>query len=178
MSRRISAFTAAVPTPLTLRDITLIWPAMPNCVLLVQSLTFPTEEFEEVRIPVGGTQVSMPTHVYKPGTWTFEVPDNVDARVRYELVNAYYNQGLHDIGLLIGNNVTWSDFSQSGGVDSTMISAVANQGVNVSTGVILCRAYIKSIGGVDFSKAASATEAVKWRVTVAYNYISKFSFTD
>lgn len=178
MSRRISAFTIAVPTPLTLRDITMIWPAMPQSMLLVQSLTFPTEEFEEVRIPVGGTTVSLPTHVYKPGTWTFEVPDNIGTSVRYELINAYYNQGLHDIGLVLGNVGDMFNFSSFGSTVSGILKAGASVVGGMSTGIILGRAYIKSIGGVDFSKGANAIEAVKWRVTVAYNYISRFSFKD
>lgn len=175
MSRKISVFTSAIPTPLTLRDITMIWPALPQSMLLVQSLTFPTEEFETVSIPVGGMSLPVPTHVYKPGSWSFTVPDNILSTVRLELWNAYYEQGLHDIGLVLGNLGDTFNFSSVGSAVSGLLKAGSVVTGSLATGCVLGGSFIRSISAVDFSNGGNATEAVQWRVTVNYSYIRKIS---
>lgn len=175
MSIKISAFTSAIPTPLTLRDITMIWPALVQSSLLVQSLTFPTEEFETVSVPVGGTSVPFPTHVYKPGSWSFTVPDNIMSTVRLELWQAYYEQGLHDIGLVLGNLGDAFNFDSVGSAISGLLKAGSVITGSLATGCVLCRSFIRSIAPVDFSMGGNATDAVQWRVTVNYSYINKIS---
>lgn len=66
MSIKISAFTAAIPAPLTKRDITMVWPNLPQSMFLVQSLTFPTEQYAKVEVPVRGVSVQLPTQVFQP----------------------------------------------------------------------------------------------------------------
>lgn len=71
MSIKISAFTAAIPAPLTKRDITMVWPNLPQSMFLVQSLTFPTEQYAKVEVPVRGVSVQLPTQVFQPGGLVF-----------------------------------------------------------------------------------------------------------
>lgn len=179
MSHRITAFTTLIPTPLTRRDITVIWPEMVQSSLLVQSTTFPTEAFNTVSVPVGGVNVELPTHVYRPGVWTFEVPDNVYTSVRAELVRAYYEQKMHDILLVLGDVTDAYPTSESiRGVLGSMADGMGSVSTLFSTAQVLHRAFIKEISDIQLSQGSGSESAVLWRVTVQYSYISKAVMRD
>ena len=182
MSYRVSVFTAAIPTPLTKRDILMFWEALPQSSLLVQSLVFPTERMRTVQVPVGGVMVEMPTGVYESGDRTFEVPDNIYTTVRYELWRAYMERRLYDIPLLMGNPLDSLNLSDGVSFEVSLSSILKGVGSAVSgsllTGCVLCRSFIKSIDDVTFTNQGGSSDAVIWRVTVHYGYVSKLSFKD
>lgn len=157
----------------------MIWPEMVQSSLLVQSATFPTEAFNTVSVPVGGTMVELPTHVYRPGTWTFEVPDNAFTTVRYELYRAYYEQRMHDILLILGDATDVIPTAASvGGVLGSMADGLGSVSTLFTTAQVLHRAFIKEISDVQLSQGGGSESAVLWRVTVQYSYVGKAVMKD
>lgn len=172
MSYRIEAFKTLVSSPLTKRDITMVWPALPQSTILVQSLTFPTEDLATVTVPHRGVDIELPTHVFKPGDWSFEIPDSVFTTVRYEIERAFYERKMHTITLIMGNML---DVLGTDGALNSLARVGSMTSASLLTAVQLEKAFIKGIDPAQFSKTSSATEAIVWNVKVHYTYISKLS---
>lgn len=172
MSYRIEAFKTLVPSPLTKRDITMVWPALPQSTILVQSITFPTEEMATVSVPHRGIDIELPTHVFKPGDWSFEVPDSIFTTVRYEIERSLYERKFHTITLVMGDVLDSLNFNSA---LNTIGRTAATAAAALLTAVQLERAFVKGIDPVQFSSTSSATEAIIWNVKVHYTYISRLS---
>lgn len=175
MSHKISAFTSLVPTPLTKRDVTLLWPGLSQVPLLVQSFTFPTEGFDTVGVPVGGVTIDLPTHVFKPGTWSFEVPDNIFTTVRHELMLMYYGQRMFDVSMVLGNVLDVFNTSSVSGALSGLIKGTGSATSALLTAQTLCRCFIRKVDDVQFSYGPGVEQAILWRVEVGYSYIRKLT---
>lgn len=176
MSMKVQAFTAVIHAPLTRRDFTMLWEAVPQCMLVVQSASYPGgEPFATTKIPWLGTNIEIPTRVYEGGDWKFEVPDNTLTSVRYELNRIYLEQELHNIVLIQGTGFNSLGFSTPLAALGSILNGGSAAAGALLTGCRLCDAYIKSIDSVDMSNGGSSSEAVLWRVTVHYSYIDKLS---
>lgn len=175
MSIKISAFTAAIPAPLTKRDITMVWPNLPQSMFLVQSLTFPTEQYAKVEVPVRGVSVQLPTQVFQSGDWSFEVPDSRFTAVRYEIERAYYEQRLHNIHLIMGDVSNVLNIGSGASFFSNLLNVASAAASTLLTACTLCDAFITDIDPVQFSVAGSAGDPVLWSVKVHYTYITKLT---
>lgn len=187
MSRKISLFAAAVPTPLTKRDFTLFMNTLPFASLLVQAATFPTEQVGEAAIPVSGTSVYVPTVYSVPGEWVFEVPDSTFLTIYYQLNTLLYTRRVFDVFLVPGqlSDAVIAGVSSGGNLLSGSaslrnwvgdISSMASAGASILlSGKILNRCFIKNIQDVQFSNRQDSGDAVVWRITVRYNYITPVS---
>lgn len=169
MSYKVDAFRAALPAPLTKRDITLWWPVMPSAALLVQSLSFPTETMATVTVPYRGVTHEFPTHIYQPGDWAFDLPDSFAGGTYAELVEHYYARRVMSVYLILGNVLNALNFS--GNFLGSLVSAGASVLAAVRSGSVLNKAFIKSIAPVDFSMS-QPDQPVTWRVTMHYGYIT------
>lgn len=172
MSYKVDVFRAAVPAPMTKRDITLWWPVMPSASILVQSLTFPVETMTTVTVPYRGVPHELPTYVYQPGDWAFELPETFAGGTFAELADHYYNRRSMSVYLVLGNVLNSLNFS--GNFAGSLLSAGAGALSAVRSGVVLNEAFIKSIAPVDFSMS-QPEQAVLWRVTMHYGYVSPLS---
>ena len=175
MSHKISAFTTIVPTPLTKRDVTLLWPGLSQVPLLVQSFTFPTESFDTVGVPVGGVMLDLPTHVFKPGTWSFEIPDSIFTTVRYELMLMYYGQRTFDVSMVLGNALDAFNTSSVSGAISSLLKSAGSVAGALLTAQTLCRCFIRKVDDIQFSYGQGVEQAILWRVEVGYSYIRKLT---
>lgn len=176
MSMKVPAFTAVIHAPLTRRDFTMIWEAVPQCMLTVQSASYPGgESYAETSVPWLGTQISIPTRVYSGGDWKFEVPDNTLTSVRYELNRIYMEQELHSIILIQGTAFNSLNFSNVPAAVGSILNAGSAGASALLTGCRLGDAYIKSIDPVDMQNGTGSGDAILWRVTVHYSYIDKLT---
>lgn len=171
MSYKIQAFTSVIGSPLTKRDMTLLWPALPQSMVVVQGFVFPTESVRTVTVPWRGVGMEVPTSVYEPGDWEFEVPDNIYTTVRYEILDAYLRQSVHSIGLVLGNVTNVLNFTSWSGVIGDILNAGGVMTSALRTAVVLEGAFIKGIDSVQYTGTSGAVDAILWRVKVHYSYI-------
>lgn len=157
MSRKASLFKSVLPAPKTLSQYWVLIPEISSATLLVESATYPTEEFGEVAVWIKGQPVYFPTKSKVPGTWECIIPENAVSTTQVSI------DTLRSINCGDGNYVILTDIIIALTIGETMIPSP-------TTIRQLKSCFLLSVAPVQLA-ADNPMTVLKWKLTFRYNYI-------
>lgn len=94
MSQKVQTFASIITRPLNLHNFLVKIPKF-DYSIVIQSTTFPTEEFRMVKLYTQGEEVRYPTIPQNNGEWAIKVPENDDGKIWNQfrtMKNSVYDQ--------------------------------------------------------------------------------------
>lgn len=159
MSRKVTAFAAVITNPLNIHNFVCTIPGLPNQkAMIIESTTFPTEKFREIKLWFQGEPVIYPTLPETDNKWRFKIPEADSATISRDLQaikKAMYNQ---KTGILI-----------PGKFQDIEVTARDLAGNHVFS-VILHGAWLKGRDAVNLANN-NPSESWKWDYEWVYDWI-------